>query len=225
MFKVIGGIGLTGLLLVFLIFNTPVTRLGSGFLIGNGQYVLTYHQLVKEAKSLNVKFPNEDDIEANVVFANPDHNLALLKLKEAPKIMAQPLILSAKGMSTQNESVFTLGYPWTNTMEDQHVLIAGSTLTDTTSVLIKLNMDLDSVHSGGPLFDSNQQVVGMVLLGDHAKSAFPVTGSQNFAIPKMWLDKVLNAAKIEYNTRPAQHLSKEAFIIKSRNNIVLIEAM
>jgi S1-C subfamily serine protease len=223
MFKIIGGVG--GLLLVLLIFNTPVTRLGSGFLIGDGQYVLTYYQLVKETESLNVKFPNEDDIAANVVFVNPDHNLALLKLKEMPKIIARPLMLSAKGMSTQNESVFTLGYPWTNTMEDQHVLIEGSTLADTASVLIKLNMDLDLVHSGGPLFNTSHQVVGMVLLGDHAKSAFSVTGAQNFAIPKMWLDKALNAAKIEYNTRPVQNLSKEAFILKARKNIVLIEAM
>jgi hypothetical protein len=62
-------------------------------------------------------------------------------------------------------------------------------------------------------------------LGDHAKSAFSVTGAHNFAIPKMWLDKALNAAKIEYNTRPVQNLSKEAFILKARKNIVLIEAM
>ena len=64
MLKAIGGLILLGLFLVFLIFNTPVTQLGSGFLIGDGQYVFTYYKLVKKAKVLSVKIPNEDDIEA-----------------------------------------------------------------------------------------------------------------------------------------------------------------
>jgi S1-C subfamily serine protease len=222
MLKAIGGLFFLGLLLVFLIFNTPVTQLGSGFLIGDGKYVLTYHQLVKEAQVVNVKFPNEDDIEASLVFADPAHNLALLKLKEVPKVKFLPLMLSARGMSSQNESVFTLGYPWTNTMEDRHELIEGSTLADTASVLIKLRMDLDPVHSGGPLFNSNHEVIGMVLIEEHAKAVFPVEESRHFAIPAMWLEKA--TAKIEKNTRPAQTLSRQEFIAKSRNNIVLIEA-
>ena len=222
MLKGIGGFILLGILLFVLVFNTHVTLLGSGFLIGDGEYVFTYHDLVKEAKKLTVKFPNEDDIEANLMFADPAHNLALLKLKEAPKVKVLPLRLSAKAMSSQNESVFTLGYPWTNTMEDQHVLIEGSTLADTASVLIKLNMDLDSVHSGSPLFNASQEVIGMVLLEPHARAVFPVEASHHFAIPVEMLEKAV--AKIGEIPRPAQNLSRETFILKSKNNIVLIEA-
>ncbi|MBT6718144.1 MAG: trypsin-like peptidase domain-containing protein, partial [Nitrospina sp.] len=80
MLKVIGGIFLLGLLLALMIFNTPVTKLGSGFLIGDGRHVFTYHQLVKEADVINVKFPNEDDIEAKVLIADPSHDLAILEL-------------------------------------------------------------------------------------------------------------------------------------------------
>jgi len=47
---------------IFLIFNTPVTRLGSGFLIGAGSHVFTYYDLVKEASFIKAMFPNEDDI-------------------------------------------------------------------------------------------------------------------------------------------------------------------
>ena len=222
MLKAIGGLILLGLFLVFLIFNTPVTQLGSGFLIGDGQYVFTYYKLVKKAKVLSVKFPNEDDIEANLLFVDPAHNLALLKLKQVPKVKALPLILSANGMSLKNESVFTLGYPWTNTMEDQHKLIEGTALADT--ALINLKMDLDPVHSGSPLFNMKQEVVGMVLLEVHAKSVFPVEGSHHFAIPKLLLDNAMKAGKMDKIIRPVQNLSREPFILKSRNNIVLIEA-
>ena len=222
MIKVIGGFFLFGVLLVVLFFNTHMTLLGSGFLVGDGTHVLTYHHLVKEKETLTVKFPNEDNIEAKVVLLDPASNLAILKLKDTPKVKRQPLVINPNGLGPKKESVFTLGYPWTNTLQDQHVLIEGS--AGITSILIKLNMALDPVHSGGPLFNTQQEVVGMVLLEAHAKSAFPVKGSNNFAIPAMLLEKVIDAAKINATPAPDTNLTRQAFISKSRNNIVLIEA-
>ena len=222
MIKVIGSFFLLGVLLVVLFFNTHMTLLGSGFLVGDGTHVLTYHHLVKEKETLTVKFPNEDNIEAKVVLLDPASNLAILKLKDTPKVKRQPLVINPNGLGPKSESVFTLGYPWTNTLQDQHVLIEGS--ADITSILIKLNMALDPVHSGSPLFNTQQEVVGMVLLEAHAKSAFPVKGSNNFAIPAMLLEKVLDAAKINATPAPDKNLTRQAFISKSRNNIVLIEA-
>ena len=223
MIKVIGGFFLLGVLLVVLFFNTHMTLLGSGFLVGDGTHVLTYHNLVKEKETLTVKFPNEDNIEAKVVLLDPASNLAVLKLKDAPKVKRQPLVINQNGLGPKSESVFTLGYPWTNTLQDQHVLIEGST-TGITSILIKLNMALDPVHSGSPLFNTQQEVVGMVLLEAHAKSAFPVKGSNNFAIPAMLLEKALIKARIDATPAPDTNLTRKAFISKSRNNIVLIEA-
>ena len=222
MAKTLGGFILLGFLLTVLIFNTHVTLLGSGFLVGDGTYVLTYHDLVKEAKALTVKFPNEDDIEAEVVSIDLANNLAILKLKEMPKVKRQPLVIKQNGLGPKSESVFTLGYPWTNTLQDQHVLIEGS--ANIGSILIKLNMALDPVHSGSPLFNTQQEVVGMVLSEAHAKSAFPVKGTNNFAIPALLLEKALDAARINATPAPDTNLTRQAFISKSRNNIVLIEA-
>jgi len=223
MIKALGGFLLLGVLLVVLMFNTHVTLLGSGFLIGDGEHVFTYHDLVKEAETLMVKFPNEDDIEAEVVFLDPASNLAILKLKEMPKVKRQPLHISRNGLGAISESVFTLGYPWTNTLQDQHILIEGS--TGRSSMLVELKMPLDPVHSGSPLFNARQEVAGMVLLKSHAKAAFPVNGSHHFAIPALLLEKALKAAKIEISTHPVEGFStRDEFIVKSRNNIVLIEA-
>ena len=222
MIKTVGGFILLGILLTILIFNTHVTLLGSGFLVGDGRHVLTYYGLVKEAKILKAKFPNEDDIEAEVVSIDRASNLAILKLKEIPKVKRHPLVLSPQGLGTKSESVFTLGYPWTNTLQDQHVLIEG--VSGNTTILTKLNMGLEPVHSGSPLFNSKQEVVGMVLWENHAKKAFPVKGSNNFAIPSSFLKKALQGTRIYATTTQKKNLTKEAFISKSRNNIVLIEA-
>ena len=210
------------ILLILLTFNTSVTRLGSGFLIGGGNYVITYYDLVKEAETLKIKFPNEDDINVDVVFHDSASNLAVLKLKESPKVKREPLVISQKGLGTRSESVFTLGYPWTNTMEDKHILIEGS--ANTISNVIKLNINLEPVHSGSPLFNNRQEVVGMLLFEAHAKSIFPANEPRHFVVPALLLEKTLKAAKIDIITAPAEILSMESFIIKSKNNIVLIEA-
>ena len=222
MIKTVGGFILLGILLTILIFNTHVTLLGSGFLVGDGRHVLTYHGLVKAAVILKIKFPNEDDIEAEVVSLDPASNLAILKLKEIPKVKRQPLMLSQQGLGSKSESVFTLGYPWTNTLQDQHVLIEG--VSGTTSILTELNMSLEPVHSGSPLFNSKQEVVGMVLWKDHAIQAFPVKGLNHFAIPSSFLKKALQGTRINAPSSQKKNLTREAFISKFRNNIVLIEA-
>jgi serine protease Do len=218
--KTIGTFLFLGFLLFVMTITMPVTRLGSGFLVGEGQHVLTYHDLVKEAGALKVKFPNEDDIAAEVVFNDPASNLAILKLKKMPKVKRFPLSISTKILSLQGEQVFTLGYPWTNTLEDQHVLIEGSARP--ASMLIELKMPLNLVHSGSPLFNLRQEVVGLVLLKEHAKATFPIKTSQHFAIPALLLEKALKAARV--NKTPLERFSRKTFIAESRNNIVLIEA-
>ena len=218
--KTIGTFLFLGFLLFVMTITMPVTRLGSGFLVGEGQHVLTYHDLVKEAGVLKVKFPNEDDIAAEVVFTDPASNLAILKLKEMPKVKRLPLSISTKSLSLEGEQVFTLGYPWTNTLEDQHVLIEGAARP--ASMLIELKMPLNLVHSGSPLFNARQEVVGLVLLEEHAKATFPVKTSQHFAIPALLLEKALKAARV--NKTPLESFSRKTFIAESRNNIVLIEA-
>ena len=218
--KTIGTFLFLGFLLFVMTITMPVTRLGSGFLVGEGQHVLTYHDLVKEAGVLKVKFPNEEDIAAEVVFADPASNLAILKLKEMPKVKRLPLSISTKSLSLQGEQVFTLGYPWTNTLEDQHVLIEGTARPE--SMLIELKMPLNLVHSGSPLFNVRQEVVGLVLLEEHAKATFPVKTSQHFAIPALLLEKALKAARV--NKTPLESFSRKTFIAESKNNIVLIEA-
>ena len=59
---------------------------------------------------------------------------------------------------------------------------------------------------------------------DHAKKAFPVKGSNHFAIPSSFLKKALQGTRINASSTQKKNLTREAFISKSRNNIVLIEA-
>jgi S1-C subfamily serine protease len=229
--KIIGSIFLLGLLVLLLVMNTPVTRLGSGFLVGDARNVMTYYDLVKEADGIRVKFPNEDDIDAKLVYKDPAKNLAILELDEAPKVKREPLSFSEPGISASDNAVFTLGYPWTNTLEDRHTFIEGFLVNQAVnfSDLIPIDLALDPVHSGSPLINRKRQVVGMVLMARHAADYYPaeLSGKYNYAIPVSTLTQAMLSLKSFKNAKPVkpkENVSIEEYIEGVRNNIVLIEA-
>lgn len=231
MSKIIGAIVLLSLLVMLLVMNTPVTRLGSGFLIGDANHIITYFDLVKEVKTINVKFPNEDDIKAELVYKNPTKNLAILKLNEAPKVKREPLSFSEASLSAQDSYVFALGYPWTNTLEDRHTVIEGVLKKTETNFagLIPIDLALDSVHSGSPLINRKKEVVGMVLLARHAIDYFPVDAASkyNYALSSSVLKQAIQSLKSfkgDETPKSKASGSMDAFIEAVRNNVVLIEA-
>ena len=160
--KIIIFLSITTVLVYLLIMQTPTSRLGSGFIINTGAHVFTYYNLVKEAKTIKVMFPNEDDIEANIIYKDIINNYTILKLKKIPTIKTQPFIFSNNDLHQEGETVYTIGYPWTNTMEDKHILINGKTSLNSKNNLIDINLEITPVNSGGPLLNSRNELVGMV---------------------------------------------------------------
>jgi S1-C subfamily serine protease len=155
--KVIGTVLLAGLLIGLLIWSTPVTRLGSGFLIVNARFVLTYYDLVKDAENIQVKFPNEDDIPAKWIYKGKTDKVVILELLEPPKVKREPLSIQAENADLKENYVFSLGYPWTNTLEDRHIFLEGSlvSLDENASGFLEIHMAVAPIHSGGPLFNGN----------------------------------------------------------------------
>ena len=217
---------LLGILIFFLIFNTPVTRLGSGFLIGTGSHVFTYYDLVKGANFIKIVFPNEDDISATLAYKDPIHNLAVLQLKIPPKIKFTNFTYTETDFDLTSRYVYTLGYPWTNTMEDKHALIEGSTSLSHKLDLISINLHLNPVNSGGPLFSSDNEVLGMILFEKHANDFYELEKSNqyNYAIPASRLIKVIKKLKLKIDSKKLKKLSSKLFIENTNKNIVLIEA-
>ena len=203
--------------------KTPTSRLGSGFLINTGVHVFTYYNLVKEAKTIKVMFPNEDDIKANIIFKDIINNYAILKLKKLPVIKMQPFIFSNNDLHQEGETVYTIGYPWTNTMEDKHTLLSGETSLNSKNNLIDINLEITPVNSGGPLLNSRNELVGMVLFKNtknillkesHIKSFIPLSILINGI-------KVLKTPELSYTK--ANNYTKTSQTIP-KNNVVLIEA-
>jgi S1-C subfamily serine protease len=227
--KVIGTVLLAGLLIGLLIWSTPVTRLGPGFLIGNARFVITYYDLVKDAENIQVKFPNEDDIPAKWIYKGKTDNVVILELLEPPKVKREPLSIQADHTLLKESYVFSLGYPWTNTLEDRHTFLEGSlaSLEENASGFLEIHMDVDPIHSGSPLFNGNREVVGMVISAKTLYDRGDYSEKLNLAIPAAVLIDVMKTNKIFVNANSAptlKNLPMEEFIEATRNNVVLIEA-
>ena len=203
--------------------ETPTSRLGSGFLINTGVHVFTYYNLVKEAKTIKVMFPNEDDIEANIIYKDIINNYTILKLKKIPTIKTQPFIFSNNDLHQEGETVYTIGYPWTNTMEDKHTLLSGETSLNSKNNLIDINLEITPVNSGGPLLNSRNELVGMVLFKNTKNILLKESHIKSF-IPRSILINGIKALKTpELSYAKASNYTKTSQTIP-KNNVVLIEA-
>ena len=221
--KIIIFLSIITVLVYFLIMKTPTSRLGSGFLINTGVHVFTYYNLVKEAKTIKVMFPNEDDIKANIIFKDIINNYAILKLKKIPVIKMQPFIFSNNDLHQEGETVYTIGYPWTNTMEDKHILINGKTSLNSKNNLIDINLEITPVNSGGPLLNSRNELVGMVLFKNTKNILLKESHIKSF-IPRSILINGIKALKTpELSYAKASNYTKTSQTIP-KNNVVLIEA-
>jgi S1-C subfamily serine protease len=221
--KIIIFLSIITVLVYFLIMKTPTSRLGSGFLINTGAHVFTYYNLVKEAKTIKVMFPNEDDIKANIIYKDTINNYTILKLKRIPIIKMQPFIFSNNDLHQEGETVYTIGYPWTNTMEDKHTLINGKTSLNSKNNLIDISLEITPVNSGGPLLNSKNELVGMVLFKNTENTLLKESHIKSF-IPLSILINGIKALKTpELSYTKANNYTKTSQTIP-KNNVVLIEA-
>ncbi len=229
MHKVIGTLLIVSLVIGLLIWSTPVARLGSGFLIGDARYVLTYYDLVRESENIQVKFPNEDNIPAKPIYKDQTDNLAILELLEPPKVKREALFFQAEKVALKDNYVFSLGYPWTNTLEDKHTLLEGIlvALNENATGLLKIDMEMDPIHSGGPLFNRNREVVGMVISAETLNDRGNYSGKLHPAIPSAVLIDLMKKNNMPGDNNSAttmKDFSMDEFIEAVRNNVVLIEA-
>ncbi len=229
MHKAIGIVLILAILIGLMIWSTPVARLGSGFLVGNAQHILTYYDLVKDSENIQIKFPNEDNIAAIPIYKNKTDNLVILKLMKLPKVKRDPLFFQTEKMNIKGDYVFFLGYPWANTLEDKHTLLEGNLVApiDNATGLMAIDMQMDPVHSGSPLFNKNGEVVGILISAETLEDRGNNSGKLHPAIPSAILVDLMNKKNIsvEGNSKTILNIpSMDEYIERIRNNVVLIEA-
>ena len=139
---------------------------GSGWVYDmNGNIVTNYH-VVNGAKSLKVTFWNGKTYDATIVGTDPSTDLAVIKVS-APDSELHPLPLGDSGALAVGDGVVAIGSPFglSETVTSGIVSALHRQISSQTQFTIPNAIQTDAAinhgNSGGPLLNSNGQVVGV----------------------------------------------------------------
>lgn len=167
---------------------------GTGFALNDGYIVTNYH-VVEDAKSISIKGVNGDfnkKYNGTIIRSDKNNDLALIKITDSNFSGFGKIPYKIKtSLSDVGEDVFVLGYPLTTTMGDEIKLTTGVVSSKTgfqgDITLYQISAPVQPGNSGGPLFDHNGDVIGVV----NAKH----NGADNvgYAIKSMYLSNLIES--------------------------------
>jgi serine protease Do len=166
--------------------DTPEQSIGSGLIVSADGYVLTNAhvvELAEKGKEVMVTLKSGSKYQAEIVDADSDADLALLKIEDKT---AQFPFFDLKFVSPNllGETVVAMGSPAGYQSSASHGILSakGRNFTSenhTYKNLLQTDAAINPGNSGGPLVDLNSSLVGI----NSAKLAGPAIENIGFAIP------------------------------------------
>lgn len=176
-------------------YRTTSAATGSGFVLTADGYVVTNYHVIEEAAKnrsvpITVSFQNGDSYEAKLVGGEADNDVAVLKI-DAKELV--PVVLGDSDKLIVGEDVFAIGNPLgelTYSLTDgivsalDRVITTGSGNDANSMNMLQTNCAINSGNSGGPLFNSYGQVIGITTakMSGASTSSATIEGL-GFAIP------------------------------------------
>ncbi len=141
--------------------NVPMRGEGSGFIVSPDGVILTNAHVVKGASTVTVKLTDRREFRAKVLGSDPKTDIAVLKInaKDLPVVQMG----STKHLAV-GEWVLAIGSPFgfENSVTAGVVSAKGRALPDDSFVpFIQTDVAVNPGNSGGPLFNTRGQVVGI----------------------------------------------------------------
>lgn len=141
--------------------ETPTRGQGSGFIVSSDGIILTNAHVVKGAKEVTVKLTDRREFRAKVLGSDPKTDVAVLRI-DAKNL---PVVSIGKTSDLRvGEWVLAIGSPFgfENTVTAGVVSAKGRSLPDDSAVpFIQTDVAVNPGNSGGPLFNSRGEVVGI----------------------------------------------------------------
>lgn len=171
--------------------NDRVGSSGTGFVFKTDDkygYILTNYHVVDNSKKIVVTFTNDKKIEASLVGVDEYSDIAVLKVDKSDVISVAQI--GNTDSLRVGDTTFTVGAPLDSSVYSWTVtrgIVSGKnrlvevTIDDTNSVMEVLQTDaaINSGNSGGPLCNSNGEVIGIT----NMKIASSSIEGMGFAIP------------------------------------------
>lgn len=160
---------------------------GSGFVITEDGYVVTNHHVIDRATGVTVTMHDGTEYAAKIVGSDSTNDVALLKIEQAVSLKA--VTIGSSDALNVGDQVVAIGNPLgklTSTLTVGYVSAKERDITTdgTTINMIQTDTAINSGNSGGPLFNSQGEVVGITTAkySGNSSSGASIEGI-GFAIP------------------------------------------
>jgi 2-alkenal reductase len=166
---------------------------GSGFVWDAAGHVVTNHHVVQGARRVFVRLDSADAIEARVVGAAPEYDLAVVKLDKVPRGL-RPIPLGSSSDLRIGQAVYAIGNPYglqrTLTQGIVSALDRELPTTDFREIagVIQTDAAINPGNSGGPLLDSAGRLIGV---NSAIRSASGSSAGVGFAIPVDLVNRIV----------------------------------
>mgnify|MGYP003819519431 CR=1 FL=1 len=200
---------------------------GTGFLISDDGYIVTCHHVVEDAKVVNIRGINgnfDRDIKAAIVAKDSKHDLAILKV-DCKLIKNVPFTVNWNALDV-GQDVFTLGYPLKSELGEEIKLTNGIVSCNSgyqgNNAMYQVSAPIQPGNSGGPLFDKQGNIVGVMI------AKYTAAENASYAVKVNYLKKLIESVpdKIilnDSNLLNGKPLTEQVKI--ARNNVFMIEVV
>lgn len=178
------------------------TALGSGFVWNTDGYIVTNNHVISGASKISVVFSDGTTVPATVVGADPDSDLAVLKVN-APASELHPVQVADSTQVKVGQLAIAIGNPFGehNTMTTGIISALGRSLpvnqsstsqgaSYTIPDVIQTDAPINPGNSGGVLLNIDGQVIGVT---SEIESPVRASSGVGFAIPSEIVQKVVPA--------------------------------
>ncbi len=168
--------------------NDGHTALGAGFIISEEGYILTNRHVIEKSKQINVSTADGENYIATLVGQDDVTDIALLKIE--PNQPLAPAVLADSDTLEVGDWVLAVGNPFglMNTVTSGIVSAKSRNIHETPfDDYIQTDAPINEGNSGGPLFNTKGEVVGLNTL------IFAQKGNSlgvSFAIPSNQIQRV-----------------------------------
>ncbi len=142
-----------------------VENIGSGVVLDPKGIIVTNEHLISKAVTIRVKFTNRQEYEAHVIAADPELDIALLKIEDGKKEF--PFLKMTRGNVRVGERAVVIGNPYdlptSVTMGVVSALRRSVKINDRVYAnLIQTDAAINPGNSGGALLDGEGNLLGIV---------------------------------------------------------------
>jgi S1-C subfamily serine protease len=166
---------------------------GSGFVWDRQGHVVTNFHVIQGSDSLVVTLADQSEWKATVVGAEPDKDLAVLRIG-APEAKLPPILVGTSRDLKVGQKVFAIGNPFglDETLTTGIVSALGRTIEAVTGRKIQNVVQTDAAinpgNSGGPLLDSAGRLIGV---NTQIASPSGASAGIGFAVPADTVNEVV----------------------------------